>query len=115
MSNYDWVKVLEERTPTAKTEHKCKECFRIIQPKEKYFLEKYIWEGAFYTHKTCKHCYEVRKFILFEYGEFLYSGLYEDLTNSSWGKKDWKPRLFAVGMSKKWRDKRGKLWKIIKN
>ena len=45
-------------TPTARKQHKCGECFGIIQPGQKYQLVSGSWEGDMGSFKTCMPCVE---------------------------------------------------------
>lgn len=48
---------LDEGWRTARKENRCIECNRTIEPGERYFYWKGIWEGdCFVTGKTCAHC-----------------------------------------------------------
>lgn len=48
--------VLSETQPVARTEHKCDECRRMIQPGEKYLRWAVLEEGEFRIYKRCAHC-----------------------------------------------------------
>lgn len=64
----------------ARTAHECVECDRVIKPGETYEYVSGVWENDFEVIKTCKHCAELRKWIveplLFDecpcYGELLF-------------------------------------------
>ena len=48
------------RIVTAKKEHTCSECDRIIYPIEKYEYVTGVWEGDFLVFKTCSDCLAIR-------------------------------------------------------
>jgi hypothetical protein len=50
-----------EKTPTARIEHKCGECERVISPGETYEKATGCWDGRVSTHKTCGDCLSIRK------------------------------------------------------
>lgn len=65
-----------KRNPTAKKEHKCSECKRIIKPFEKYEYASGLWEGKFLIFKTCSDCLSI-------INEFFCDGhLYEGIKES---------------------------------
>jgi hypothetical protein len=45
---------------TARKEHKCCECRRIIKIGEKYHFAKGCWEGRWAQYKTCEECNGLR-------------------------------------------------------
>ncbi len=49
-----------ETTPTARKQHKCGECYGIIQLGQKYQLVSGSWEGDMCSFKTCMPCVEAR-------------------------------------------------------
>jgi hypothetical protein len=107
------VNVLHERHPTARIEHKCGECFRVIKPGEKYMVERYVFDGSASTHKTCEHCQRVRSWLLSECGGFMYSGIEEDIREHAddphYGIA---VKMMAVGMARCWTRKNGKPWPL---
>ena len=54
---------------TARTEHKCGECKRVIAPGEKYEITEGLCEGTWETYKTCSDCLSIR-------GVFFKDGFY---------------------------------------
>ena len=56
----DSCELIEQKTLTARKEHKCDECREVILPGEKYEVQKETYDGVFSTHKTCLACVEVR-------------------------------------------------------
>lgn len=113
----DMVLVLSSNTPTAKKQHKCMECRRMIEPGEKYLLENYVWEGKFSSHKTCTHCQVVREFILQEDDVFYYGMIDDALWNlDSYGtnRSAMLARLMTSGMHRQWKRRDGKMWRPLK-
>jgi hypothetical protein len=49
-----------ETTPSARKQHKCGECYGVIQPGQKYQLVSGSWEGDMGSFKTCMPCVEAR-------------------------------------------------------
>lgn len=47
----------------ARVKHTCRECHRTIDKGETYFVEAYVFEGDFTTHKTCAHCKVARDWL----------------------------------------------------
>ena len=106
----DFVTVLTEKWRVANTRHRCQECGRDIVPKESYYFESMVFEGRFHNHKTCRHCYHVRKYLLGMNATFMYGGLLEEVAEFD----GWKPNLYVAGMGRKWKRKDGRMWRVIK-
>lgn len=68
MSNTEMPSVFSDKVRTARREHKCCECRRIIKIREKYHLFKGCWEGKWAEFKTCLECDDLRH----ELREFYY-------------------------------------------
>ena len=78
-----WVK--------ARKEHKCCECWKVINPGDEYQDTAGFWEGLLYTYKTCERCGDLRD-ALYEvvcpaYGELkkAYWEYLELINNQIWG------------------------------
>ena len=56
----DGPSVSWESHPIARKIHTCCECGSRIDPGEKYWLFKGVWEGEFLTFKTCEICENIR-------------------------------------------------------
>lgn len=95
--------VYNETFPTARKEHKCTECRRIIQPKEKYKNIWGVWEGDSRTYKICSHCSVATDLLVRECDGFLLGDVLEDLREHR-RHYDWSrdARRLAAGMYKKW-------------
>lgn len=48
--------VLSDKTPTARKEHWCNLCSRVIRVGEKYHSQSNLSNGGFYVFKDCAHC-----------------------------------------------------------
>lgn len=106
------VTVLYERHPVAKKEHKCNECHRAIPAGEKYLYETYVWDGKVHTHKTCRHCQVVRKWLLGECSGFLYGAIAEDIHEHAQEGYGVGVKMLAIGIYKKWKRRDGNIWRI---
>lgn len=51
---------LWEEWRTARKEHVCGECDEPINPGQQYEVAKGVWNGEFYTFKTCEVCVRIR-------------------------------------------------------
>ena len=116
----DCVTLLTEKRVTASKQHKCCECGRTIEVGEKYLYEAYVGPvrgDLFKVHKTCRHCEPVRSIVMDidSDGMFWYGMMYEQLCESgvSQDKAEWKVRLAIAGMSRKWKQKDGKIWRVL--
>ena len=52
-----------EKIRRARKTHKCCECGRPINPKDRYHHIKGVWEGEIGDYKTCIHCVRVRRVV----------------------------------------------------
>lgn len=71
-----------ERTVIARKAHRCGECFRTINPGERYQRAAGCWWGDFWHQETCAHCAALRPMLRDfdpEYNEDYYGGLVESL------------------------------------
>ncbi|AMM44510.1 hypothetical protein BARRETLEMON_48 [Arthrobacter phage BarretLemon] len=59
-----------EKIVTARKQHKCGECFGIIQPGARYYRGAGSWEGDFWHMKWCVNCDSFRDLILYADSEF---------------------------------------------
>ncbi len=67
------------KTVTARQEHKCGECHRVIPIKEKYEYVTYNFEGKFWKEKTCSDCLSARKQFYPSGGGFMFGGIWEEI------------------------------------
>ena len=56
----DPVELLVQTNPVAHKVHICDECEEEIPKGQKYSRHKYLFDGRFEVHKTCKNCLSVR-------------------------------------------------------
>lgn len=107
------VTVLHARRPRARREHRCDECRRAIEPGERYVVERYVYEGAATSHKTCRHCDAVRAWLLHECGGFVYGGVADDLgAHLQEGEYGAAVKLAGAGIERSWRRRDGRLWRV---
>ena len=108
------VTVLHERLQKAVKEHKCEECRRVIEPGEKYTVERYVdIDHNAYSHKTCSHCRIVRQWLQNECGGFLYHGVEEDIReHAEEGHYGVGVKMLAIGMERRWKRRDGRLWPV---
>lgn len=52
-----------KRTVRARKQHCCDECFRTIQPGEKYECVSGKWDGEMDSFKTCPRCLNLREYV----------------------------------------------------
>lgn len=101
-----------ETHPTARKEHRCCECGRVIHPGERYERIDGVWDRAdgMQTYKTCSHCQMARSWLQAECGGFLFTEVAEDLRDHFYdgGMEDryWIGRM-VIGMRHRWQGKRG--------
>ena len=80
MSIYSPPELYEQFERTARKQHKCSECARVIEPGDKYELVKGKWDGEFDTFKTCKFCLDLFNFVRSHTSfEFAHGTLTEDI------------------------------------
>lgn len=109
------VTMLSEATPKARKAHKCRECARVIEPGERYHVDRYIWEGRLETHRTCAHCMVARQWLGAECGGWLFGDVEEDIREHAHnGRYPMGVHRLAVGMAWKWRTPSGKLLPVPK-
>ena len=84
----DYAKCYTITNPRARKQHRCCECYGIIEPGEKYHVFKGVWDVPM-TFKTCSDCERERenyKSSMCIYDILCFEGLYEDL--SEWRDED---------------------------
>jgi len=107
------VNMLYDATVTARKNHKCSECSRVIAKGEQYLLERYAFDGEITTSKTCAHCQVVREWLQRECGGWLFGGVAEDIhEHAREGEYGFGVKKLSIGMSMKWQLRRGGLWPI---
>lgn len=107
-----YAQVFGDSTLTAKKEHKCDECRRVIQPGEKYRRERGVHESEPFTHKTCQHCLVARDWMNATCGGFVYGEIEEELLEHWNEDTDYRTRELAkliYGMGRNWQARKGGL------
>lgn len=110
----DTVEVLSSSWHTARITHKCNECRRSISPGERYFSDRYVFDGQFCNHKVCAHCMVVREWLQDECGGFVYGGVEEDIREHAYSSYPMDVKRLAVGMWWDWTTPSGRLMPVPK-
>lgn len=79
--DYDQPDFHSEKITKARKEHRCWECYRMIQPGELYETVTGKWDGTISTYKTCPHCLESRRWLEEICHSWVYGMVAEDLYN----------------------------------
>lgn len=106
--------VLHDRNQKARKEHKCSECYRIINAGETYNVQRCIFDGQADSYKTCEHCQVVKSWLQKECGGYLYQGVYEDIDQHRLGGYGFGVVRLASGMGARWKRRDGRLFPIPK-
>lgn len=61
--DFDAPSMFNARIVTARKQHKCGECARLIDTGDRYEYVCGIWSGRFETYKTCARCIAVREYV----------------------------------------------------
>ena len=61
--DYDAPTLYCDRMVTARKQHKCSECFRVIQSGERYEYVFGVWDGRPDRFKTCARCLAVKEYV----------------------------------------------------
>lgn len=108
-----YCKTLQQSMRKAAKPHRCTECRRIIQAGETYLYEYTKFDGETDSHRTCQHCQVARHWLSENCGGWLYGGVEEDIhDHAESGMYGFGVKLLAVGMSRKWTRKDGRMWPI---
>ena len=62
--DYDPPEFFRKRISTARKEHRCGECGRIINVGAKYEYVAGKWDGHLNTFKTCEQCHDLRQWLV---------------------------------------------------
>jgi hypothetical protein len=104
----EMVEVLSDRWHTARKEHACRECRRMIQPGERYNVHAFRFDGAFSSHRTCEHCTVARTWLSGECGGWVYGEVEEDMReHATSGYYPLAVARLAVGMRRDWTTVKG--------
>lgn len=98
-------------------EHTCCECGRAIEKGETYSNDAGLFEGHWYTYKTCLHCVSgPRAWLLAQCGGWCYHGIYEDMRDH---RDEWLEcgegvalLRYIIGMQRKWLKKDGTMMDV---
>lgn len=104
VDDFEMVEPIREGNQKARKVHRCNECLRVIQIGELYYYTAYTFEGELGTHKLCRHCQQVTKWLRRTDGGWVYKMVEEDLEEHlQGGGRDWRvvARLL-IGMQRKW-------------
>lgn len=100
---------------TARKQHTCAECGRVILAGERYRYESFIDDSGFTTHKFCGHCDVIRQWLNDECGGFVYTMLAEDIRDhASEGTYGFGVLRLAAGIKRHWARKDGRMWPMPK-
>ena len=116
MADYcdEYVTELSNRRHTARKEHKCVECYRIIQIGETYNLQFCVLSGNMEIYKTCAHCQVVKAWLEKECGGYLFLSVYDDILEHAREGYGLRVKMLAIGMQRKWKRKDGRMWPVPK-
>lgn len=104
----------ESETRTARVQHKCIECGRLISAGEKYLHSRFLQEGLWSTSKACSHCTWAAQWLVRECRGYLVGGVSEDLCDH-WYESNYRSVDLArriVGIRRRWTRKDGQLMVI---
>lgn len=101
------VTMLAKKMQTALKLHKCAECRRLIEPGERYMVERFVTDGTVVRHKTCKHCLVVREWLMAECGGWVFGDVEEDLDEHACDGYPMDVKRLAVSMRRDWRNHHG--------
>lgn len=81
MTDYDPAVVYRQEMRTARKPWQCTECHRTIQPGERYSFVAAMWEpgGRWSSIRTCGHCAEVQRWLLWQCHGFMHDATLDDL------------------------------------
>ncbi|WP_157378754.1 hypothetical protein [Burkholderia ubonensis] len=108
------VTMISDGRRTARKEHRCAECGRMIQCGETYCYEYYKFDGRTEHHKTCSHCMVVRQWLSDECGGWVYGGVEEDIREHAQDGYGWPILRLTVAMKNNWARRDGSLRPVPK-
>lgn len=110
----DGYSTLLQRTyRTARKDHRCGECHRVIKKGEEYLYEVLVYDGIG-SYKTCSHCEIVREWLNDNCGGFVWTEIYEDIEEHCYPGMPLGLYKFAAGMRRKWTSIKGTLMPLPK-
>lgn len=104
------TKAISQKLLTARKQHKCGECYRVIEPHEIY--EEYVGFGdSMFRRKTCQHCVLSRTWLEVNCGgRYIFGAVLEDLQEHWYESPEYRSLDLGrkiLGMKKKWQGKSG--------
>lgn len=112
----EWCEWSSSREHTARKTHRCDECYRDIQPGERYRIGVGGQDGSIWSEKQCRHCWAASVWLTEVCGGFLWGGVAEDL-REHWDVSPkyrtlWLGRA-VVGQQRRWRRRDGELMPVL--
>jgi hypothetical protein len=101
----DYPEFMTEYNHSAKKEHICSECRRIIYPKETYYKVVGKWDGDLRTYKHCSHCQVAAKLLQKYCGGYIFSEIRDDIHEHIGQGYEWDrdARRIYAGMRCQWK------------
>ena len=102
---------LRSEDVAARKPHHCCECSRLIAVGETHHIYVYLFEGDFFSDRTCSHCYTASQWLVRECRGFILTRVEEDL-REHWQEVGIRTRELAVliwGIGRQWRKRDGSL------
>lgn len=105
MIDYDPPEFCSRIVRTARKQHRCCECGRVIEPGESYHHTSGAWDGTLNTFKHCRHCERSVQLLLDQCHGFLHCGVEDDLAEHIDPHYPWAMQAarLVIGMRRKWR------------
>lgn len=105
--------VYHNRTRRAIKPHRCAECNRTIDKGEVYWYATGLYDGYWWSAKSCAHCHEAARWLTEACGGYLHEAVDEDLGQHIGG-DEWDLRSAPLvrlyrWMQDDWRDRSGEL------
>ena len=102
-------KVSRSAIRTARTQHKCGECSRVIAKGETYRYCTGLYDDYWNVHKTCRHCDVARAWLSKNCGGWLYESVYDDIREhaSEYPALAFGINRIVVGMRRGWQRRDG--------
>lgn len=109
MCYIDWSdgysELLRNSQPTARKEHKCSECGRIISKGERYTFEVTLFDKQIWQYKFCSHCILIRKWLEKQCGGWMYDAILEDFHEHQYESPSYKILKAIAIVKRKWKYK----------
>src|SRR5271167_2541790 len=102
-TDYDLAEPYSEKIVTAKKDHECTECHRIIKTGEKYQYIWGVWARKTNTFKSCRHCIIPQEWLRAECDGWLLGGLEGEIEEHFWDYRKMFLARMLVGIRRKWK------------